>query len=284
MIEPLRETVATALVCGLVPLCLVWVAVTDWHERRIANRASLTLLIGFGAYALALGMAPGAVALAMLCGLAAFLFGFLLFALGQMGAGDVKLLGALAPWLGTAPMLGRFAILLALAGGALSLAMLALRALRRTGPVAATATARGAGGSRTFSAPGTLPAPGERPGVPLAASALVPPLLALGALVAALGGAVPHDALGALVIHLPAPMRPAAALLATILAAALLLTLLFVALERASLAPPLCVPDPDAEAPPFAPDRIETPYGIAIAAAAMLVLPALPALPALFAG
>ena len=281
MIEPLRDIAATALVCGLVPLCLLWVTVTDWHERRIANRASLALLLGFGAYALALGMAPSAVAVAMLCGLVAFLFGFALFALGQMGAGDVKLLGALAPWLGTAPMLGRFAVLLALAGGALSLAMLALRAWRRAGPVAALApalAAPGSSGPRDGSVgPRGIAPDGTMPGVPLTPGGLLSPILALAVLAAMLGGMVPLDAPGAFVTRLPVPLQPAIALLATMLGAALALALLFAALERVGLAPPLCVPDPEAGdgAPSAPPDRIETPYGIAIAAAVTLLLPVL---------
>ena len=67
-------------------------------------------------------------------GVAALVFAFFAgaFALGQMGGGDVKLIGALALWLPVQPLIWML-ILMSLIGGALTLLLVAEKRLRRRG-------------------------------------------------------------------------------------------------------------------------------------------------------
>ena len=296
-------TVATALagalVWGVVAI-LLWIAVTDWHERRIANRASAALLCGFALYALAAAMDPGAVLVALLCGLVAFLLGFALFALGQMGAGDVKLLGALVPWLGV-ERLAAFAVDLAVGGAALTLALLVLQRATARGAAAVVPVAplvALAPPGATGPSPDPTPHPGAR--LPSAASPgrVVPPVLVtvlMAALLAGPGAGAALQASRALAASgsLAPPLVPAATLVALLFGMALALGALFLVLAPLGAAPPLSVADPDTDpdpgpgadtaaaaepvaraADPAAPARgpVETPYGIAIAAAALATL------------
>jgi prepilin peptidase CpaA len=113
--------------------------VTDLRSARIPN--GLT----FGAAALALLfhlLAPSGegVAFAVLGLLAGLLVFFPFFALGAMGAGDVKLMAALGAWIGWAPTL-QVALYGSLAGGVLALVVAAWhgylrRAMRNLGTLA----------------------------------------------------------------------------------------------------------------------------------------------------
>lgn len=105
-----------------------WAAASDTMRLRIPNRLTVYLLAGFG---LSVAVAqPGwmhlathaAVGLAILCG------GLILFARGWMGGGDVKLLAVTGLWLGPAAT-PALLLLTALAGGVLTLMLLACRAL-----------------------------------------------------------------------------------------------------------------------------------------------------------
>ena len=61
----------------------------------------------------------------------AFLFFLGAFAIGQMGGGDVKLIGALALWLPLQPLMSLL-IVMALAGGVVTLLMMVERRVRRS--------------------------------------------------------------------------------------------------------------------------------------------------------
>ena len=273
-IDMAREAATALLVWGLVPAILLHASVTDWRERRIANEASALLLAGFAALCALCALPPSVVLVALGCGLIAFVFGFALFALGQMGAGDVKLLGALVPWLALSSSVLSFAVHVALAGGALSVAFLALRAVRR----------RRANGAARAPLP-DAPAP-TRP-TPVA---ILVPIGAVLALAFVLGGPGPRwaVALAALVSPLPALAGPLAPLTLGLLAA-LAMSIVFLVLERMGAAPALAVPDAGAgvgagvgaDAAPAPAGAIETPYGLAIAAGGLLALPSLSMLSAL---
>src|SRR5690606_6853686 len=96
---------------------VVW----DLRTRRIPNVLTFGAAAAALAYALAQG-GPSALAWAFggwLLGAALF---FPLFALGGMGAGDVKLLAALGAWLGPVDVIW-LAIFSSIAGGALAIAV-----------------------------------------------------------------------------------------------------------------------------------------------------------------
>ena len=116
---------------GVAVLLIAFVAMAfDVRTRRIPN------WLTFGAAAAALAYAAfdaglhgvGTAALGWLAGAALF---FPFFALGGMGAGDVKLLAALAAWLGPAESLW-LAMFSAVAGGAVGLAVALARGYLRT--------------------------------------------------------------------------------------------------------------------------------------------------------
>jgi prepilin peptidase CpaA len=94
----------------------------DVRTRRIPNRLTFpATALGVAAATVAHG-GPGALssAVGLLVGLLLF---FPLFALKGLGAGDVKLMGALGAWLGTSVVLG-VAFYTTLAGGLLALALI----------------------------------------------------------------------------------------------------------------------------------------------------------------
>jgi prepilin peptidase CpaA len=105
-------------------LALAAALACDLRTRRIPNAipvaAALTAL-AWHASPLGAGLAPALGGLAL--GLALLVAPF---ALGGMGGGDVKLLGAIGAWLGPAPVVAVFA-LGGVAGAALAIALVALR-------------------------------------------------------------------------------------------------------------------------------------------------------------
>ena len=96
----MSEMVVKALVFGLFPALLVYGAATDIVGRRIPNWVSLALFGGFIALAIASGMSLTDFGLSLAVAALAFAFGFFMFALGQMGGGDAKVIAATVPWFG----------------------------------------------------------------------------------------------------------------------------------------------------------------------------------------
>jgi prepilin peptidase CpaA len=107
---------------GLLATLLVVAAVTDLRARIISNRLNLAiaLLAPLSWHAAGLPLWPG---VAFQLGLALLVFALFagLFALGMMGGGDVKLLGALALWFPW-PVLLWLLTLMAVGGGLVTLA------------------------------------------------------------------------------------------------------------------------------------------------------------------
>jgi prepilin peptidase CpaA len=108
-------------------LLLTWAAINDLRCRRIPNWLTLTLIVtgiilSFTRFSLpsASGEPLGATD-ALLGLLAGFTLPFVLFAIGAMGAGDVKLFAGIGAWLGPGPVLAVFA-LAAIVGGIIVLA------------------------------------------------------------------------------------------------------------------------------------------------------------------
>lgn len=109
----LSAFLALLLLCG---------AATDLRSRIISNRLNLCIALTAPLFWWATGVTlwPGvAIQLAVAAGVFALFAG--LFAIGMMGGGDVKLIGALALWLPWQAML-TLLVVMALAGGIITLA------------------------------------------------------------------------------------------------------------------------------------------------------------------
>lgn len=122
------------ILSALLVLLLLRAAQTDIATRIISNALNLAIALLAPVWWWANGMAlwpdiPLQIGLA----LAVFALFAALFALGMMGGGDVKLLAALALWM-PLPAMARLLVIMALAGGGVTLATLAHHRLtRRTG-------------------------------------------------------------------------------------------------------------------------------------------------------
>lgn len=117
---------------GALALLLVSAGVQDARTREIANWKNAVLALLAPAWWWVNGMAvwPD---MAIQLGVALLVFGFFFgaFCFGQMGGGDVKLIGALALWLPLQPLIWML-IVMSLLGGVLTLIFLAERWIRRT--------------------------------------------------------------------------------------------------------------------------------------------------------
>ncbi|MBW4331495.1 prepilin peptidase [Stakelama sp. CBK3Z-3] len=125
------EIFVPALLTILVVL-LVSAGIEDVRHREIANwkNAAIALLAPLWWVAIGLPLWPG-MALQFALGLGVLLLFAIAFALGQMGGGDVKLLGALALWLPIQPLVSML-VLMSLLGGVLTLLLLADKHVRRS--------------------------------------------------------------------------------------------------------------------------------------------------------
>ena len=111
---------------------LLAAAVGDLRRREISNWLNGAIALLAIPYWFASGLSPWP-DMALQLGVAAFLFGIfaLLFQFGWMGGGDVKMIGAVALWLPAVAVLNLL-VIMSLAGGVLTLAMLARRRLTKS--------------------------------------------------------------------------------------------------------------------------------------------------------
>lgn len=117
---------------GALAFLLLAAAFTDIRSRTIANGVS-GLIAGLAPlfwWSTGLSPWPG-MAIQIGLGVAVFALFAGAFALGMMGGGDVKLLGALALWLPLVALV-QMLLVMALAGGALTLALLVVHRVRRS--------------------------------------------------------------------------------------------------------------------------------------------------------
>ena len=107
----------SSLLSATLALLLIWGAATDLRNRIISNKLNIViaLLAPLWWWANGLSLYPD---VAIQLGLALLVFALFagLFALGMMGGGDVKMLGALALWL-PLPEMANLIIIMALLGG-----------------------------------------------------------------------------------------------------------------------------------------------------------------------
>lgn len=124
--DPFRYGLLAALA-----IALLTAAFTDLRSRRIGNwlNASIALAAPLFWWASGLDLWPD---VAIQLGLALLTFAVLsgLFALGQMGGGDVKLLTALALWIAPFPFL-QLLVVMALIGGMLTILFGSWHLMRR---------------------------------------------------------------------------------------------------------------------------------------------------------
>lgn len=122
---------AAPALLAILAVLLLFAAVTDLKARIIANRLNLAIALLAPAWWWASGLAPWPdMAIQAALGAAVFAVFAGLFALGWMGGGDVKLLGALALWL-PLELLLKMLVAMSLAGGVLTLAVVAVHRFRK---------------------------------------------------------------------------------------------------------------------------------------------------------
>jgi prepilin peptidase CpaA len=108
------------------PLLMIFAALADLFTMTIPNRVSLVLIAAYFILALYLRVPLATVGLHVSCGLAMLALTFMMFQMGWIGGGDAKLAAATALWLGW-PSLFEYGLVASLIGGALTVAILALR-------------------------------------------------------------------------------------------------------------------------------------------------------------
>ncbi len=114
------------LLLMVFPALAIVGALKDLTSYTIPNWVSLALVAAFVPAAFASGASLSAIGLCLAVGFAALVLGMAMFAVGWIGGGDGKLLAACALWMGW-PAVAPFLLYTALAGGALTFAVLALR-------------------------------------------------------------------------------------------------------------------------------------------------------------
>lgn len=124
----------TDLLLVALAAVLVVAAIIDMRTFTISNRLNATVALGAPLYWMSIALAPWpGIAVQLAAG--GIVFGLLAgaFYAGMMGGGDVKLAAALALWFSPAGTV-KFLVWMSLAGGALTLGLLAWhRAHRREG-------------------------------------------------------------------------------------------------------------------------------------------------------
>jgi prepilin peptidase CpaA len=114
------------LVLGFFAALVIVAALKDLSSFTIPNWISVALALGFAPAALIVGASLPDIGISLAVGFGVFFLAAGMFALGWIGGGDAKLMAAAALWVGLKG-LAPFALYTALAGGALALALVALR-------------------------------------------------------------------------------------------------------------------------------------------------------------
>jgi prepilin peptidase CpaA len=118
--------IAEILVIVALPLLLGTAGLYDLASFTVPNFLTAALLAVFVLFALAAGLSLPAIGWHLLAGLVGLLLGFALFVPGYVGGGDAKLFAVTVLWLGFRDLMP-YLLLASIAGGVLTLAMLALR-------------------------------------------------------------------------------------------------------------------------------------------------------------
>lgn len=122
------------LLLAALATALVIAAFTDLRRREIDNWLNAAIALAAPLWWLAMGFGWLDIGFQMALAAGTFVFACLLFATGQMGGGDVKLLTALALWF-TPLSFMQVIVLMAVIGGGASIAMAALNMKRVPGEI-----------------------------------------------------------------------------------------------------------------------------------------------------
>jgi prepilin peptidase CpaA len=114
------------LVLGFFAVLVIVAALKDLSSFIIPNWISAALALGFVPAALIVHAPLGDIGISFAVGAGVFVLAAGMFAFGWIGGGDAKLMTAAALWVGLKG-LAPFALYTGLAGGALALALVALR-------------------------------------------------------------------------------------------------------------------------------------------------------------
>ncbi|MGY6569173.1 MAG: A24 family peptidase [Salinarimonas sp.] len=121
------NTILTILILA-APALLILAAIYDVFTMTIPNKISLALIALFAIVAPFVGMDWWTALMHVGAGVMVLTIGIGLFAMGWVGGGDVKLAAATSLWIGFGLMLDYF-LIVAIAGGLLTLAIIILRRL-----------------------------------------------------------------------------------------------------------------------------------------------------------
>lgn len=119
--------IVAVLALAALPAALAAAAMSDFLTMKISNRLSLGLGISFFLLAPLVGLPLVDLGMSLVAALIVFAVCFTLFAMNVMGGGDAKLLTAASLWFGFTPSLATFLVLVAYAGGGVTLLFLLLR-------------------------------------------------------------------------------------------------------------------------------------------------------------
>jgi len=120
-----------SILLAALALLLVSAGIEDVRGRTIANWKNAAIALMAPLWWWATGMGWGDMGVQLAIALAVLALFALAFALRQMGGGDVKLIAALALWLPLQPLVWML-LVMAVAGGALTLAMVIEKHVRRS--------------------------------------------------------------------------------------------------------------------------------------------------------
>lgn len=109
-------------------IAMIFGALWDLTTMTIPNRLTIGLIAAFVLLAPLAGLSLQQIGLHVAAGLALLIVGMILFGFGWIGGGDAKFVAAVALWIGWHDLL-TYLLIAALAGGALTLALLFLRRL-----------------------------------------------------------------------------------------------------------------------------------------------------------
>lgn len=116
------------LSASLFPILMIVAGAGDALSLRIPNWLTSLIALAFVPMALATGMPLDAALLHAAVGVALFLAGFVLFALGLFGGGDAKLMAAAGLWFGW-PHVMPFLVMTVFTGGLLAICVTAWSAI-----------------------------------------------------------------------------------------------------------------------------------------------------------